>query len=357
MRSENTKHTRVESRERDRCTQTAIRERRSWVRPEIGAGSRGCFALLIAARYKSHVVLDGRSPALAIVTVTFNAAAFVGPFLDALAAVPDTEIAVIDNASADGTATLVRARLPQATLLESPQNLGFAAGSNRGATLTRAPVLLFINPDTRFAPEAPAHLAAAVRDPRVGAAGCKLVFPDGRIQSAGGVLGANGFAAQRGWGELDRGQFDAPAAVDYVPGAALAIRRSVFEEVGGFHPGYFPGFYEDAELCWRLRRHGYEVRYVPEPAIVHLESLSMRPRLDYWLHRNRMLFLVRNPDAWAGLGTEGAWLVREHIGPLARALVGAHPWKLGAAWRRLRPVLAGELAGLALAARTRRPPL
>ena len=295
------------------------------------------------------------APRLTIVTVTYDAAPFLAPFLDALAAVRDAEIVIVDNASHDDSTFLVRARLPRATLMRASENLGFAGGCNQGAAIAHGGVLLFLNPDTVPPPDAPSLLweALATR-PGVGAVGCKLRFPDGRIQSAGGWLGANALTGHRGWGEVDAGQYDEEAVVDYVPGAALAIRRDLFLEMGGFHDGYFPGFYEDLELCWRLRQRGYEVRYVPAPAIVHHESPTMGARFDYWLHRNRMLFLARNPGAWRGPRAEAAWLWREHLRPLARAAVGLHPWKLAHAARRLRGTLAGECAGTVAALRARR---
>lgn len=295
------------------------------------------------------------APRLTIVTVTYDAAPFLAPFLDALAAVRDAEIVIVDNASHDDSVFLVRARLPRATLMRSSENLGFAGACNQGAAVANGGVLLFLNPDTVPPPDAPQLLWEAVATrPGTGAVGCKLLLPDGRIQSAGGWLGANGLTGHRGWGEVDAGQYDQEAVVDYVPGAALAIRRDLFLEMGGFHDGYFPGFYEDLELCWRLRERGYEVRYVPQPAIVHQESPVMGVRFDYWLHRNRMLFLARNPGAPRAARGEAAFLWREHLRPLARAAVGLHPWKLAHAARRLRGTLAGECAGAVAAWRARR---
>jgi GT2 family glycosyltransferase len=290
-------------------------------------------------------------PRVSIVTVTFDAAAFVGPFLEALARLtyPDLEIVVVDNASRDETVALVRRALPTAIVVEPGRNLGFPAGSNLGAARASGEVLLFLNPDTRPPADAVERLADAVwTRHEIGAAGCRLVFPDGRIESAGGTLGRDGQGWNRGWGERDTGAYAAEADVDYVTGAALAIRRALFAEVGGFHEGYFPGFYEDAELGIRLRQLGYRSVYLPEPTIVHLEGQSMGRRRAYWLHRNRILFLMRTRYAGRpgrGVAREAAWLWREHGRPLSAALLGAHPWKLRAEWARLRPALAGELVG------------
>ncbi len=287
-------------------------------------------------------------PDVSVVIVTYDAARFLAPFLESLAAQRDVdaEIIVVDNASRDDSRAMVDRLLPGAVSIASAVNLGFAGGCNLGAARARSDVLLFLNPDIRMPPDAIGTLARAIAgDPAVGAIGPKLRFPDGRIQCAGGILGPNGHSRHRGWGEQDLGQYDVACGVDYVPGAALAIRRAHFLALDGFHDGYFPGFFEDVELCMRLRRQGLEVRYVPAPALVHLESQSMHRHYDYWLHRNRLLFLARNPGARAGLGAETRSFGRALLAPLGRALVGRHPRRVSRILRRLPPLVGGHLAG------------
>jgi GT2 family glycosyltransferase len=298
-----------------------------------------------------------RLPRVSVVVVTYEAAAFVGPFVDALAALtyPDVEVVVVDNHSRDTTLDLVRRRLPMAIVVEPGKNLGFAAGCNLGATHAHGDVLLFLNPDTRPPADAVERLCLPLWErPEVGVAGCRLVFPDGRIGSAGALLEEDGIGSNRGWGERDQGQYDVESEVDYVPGAALAIRAELFAAVGGFCEDYFPGFYEDAELGLRVRRLGLRVVYLPAPVIVHLEGQSTGRRRAYWLHRNRLVFLLRTTYARTpgrGLLRETGWVWRHHVRPLVRALLGRHPWKALAAWRALRPVVAGDAVGLAVSLR------
>ncbi len=287
---------------------------------------------------------------VSVVTVTYQAAGFLPPFLADLAAqAPAPEVIVVDNASTDGSAALVARDLPHATLVRAPRNLGFAAGSNLGAARATGEVLVFLNPDTRFPPDAVAALAAPVRDrPDVGVVGGKLVFPDGRIQGAGGLLGPNGVAHQRGWGEPDRGQYDRETEVDYVPGAALAIRRELFHALGSFYEGYFPGFYEDTELCVRARRRGLGVLYRPSPRIVHLGSATMGRRAHFWLTRNRIVFLARTGaphPVHRQVAREALHFARAELRPLLGMVVRARAgWLHGVA--RVAAVFAGEIAGL-----------
>lgn len=302
---------------------------------------------------------DGRRvpPRASLVTVTYNSAAFIEPFCAAVAALPPDglEVIVVDNASRDDTVARVRRVLPGATLIESARNLGFAGGSNLGVARATGDVLVFLNPDTRPPADALAGLVRPVWErPDVGAVGCKLLFPDGRIQSAGGVIRDDGFCTHRGYGRADDGAFDAEASVDYVPGAALAIRRDLFLEVGGFYDGYFPGFYEDVELCLRVRRSGRRVLYVPRPVIVHLEGTSTGATAGYTVHRNRVLFLARNADPGhphRALVREASHIYRTRVRPLLVELAHGRGTRARALWNDWRPSVAGELAGFVVAAR------
>ena len=293
-------------------------------------------------------------PTVSIVTVTYNAAGIIRPFLDAIAALAyaKLEVIIVDNASRDETAQVVRQTNPEIRVVQQSRNLGFAGASNVGARYASGEILLFLNPDTIPPKNTIARLAAIMTQrPTVGALGCKLVYRDGRIQSAGGMIGVNGHCVHRGYGTEDDGSYDNEAAVDYVPGAALAIRRAVFWSVGGFYRGYFPGYYEDTELCLELRRRGLEVRYVPVPRIVHLEGTTMAEARHYWINRNRLIFLVRNGDfsrAPAALRQELRWLREQFIRPLIQS-VRWRPENISSDWERLRPVLHAMLSAITVA--------
>lgn len=120
-----------------------------------------------------------------------------------------------------------------------------------------------------------ALLNSLTADPKVGLVGAKLVFPDGRLQEAGGIVWNDG----GGWnyGRLDypeRSEYCYAKEVDYVSGASIMIRRSLWEEIGGFDPRFAPAYYEDTDLAFEVRRHGYKVVYQPKSLVVHMEGVS-----------------------------------------------------------------------------------
>lgn len=177
-------------------------------------------------------------------------------------------------------------RIPM-TLVVMPANLGYAAANNAAAAQARAPLLLLLNSDViPLAPGWLAPLRAALDTPGVGAAGPKLLFDDGSIQHAGLYFERDGdgtwFNAHyhkgmpRHWpGAL--GSRDVPA----VTGAALLVRRSLFEAVGGVCEDYIIGDYEDSDLCLRLRAEGAAIAYVPQSELYHFERRSIQLHAGY----------------------------------------------------------------------------
>jgi GT2 family glycosyltransferase len=241
----------------------------------------------------------------AVIVLSWNGAGYLPGCLDALLGQQGAaaNLLVVDNGSADGSAELVRERYPAVRLAENGRNLGFSAGMNVGMRLLRESaeppeVVVLLNQDTLVAPDwLEAILAPLEQDRRIGAVGCKIYYPDGRtLQHAGAWLDP-GRAVPHHYGhhELDVGQYDQPRAVEYVTGAAVALRMRALDEVGLFDEGYSPAYFEEIDLCWRLRRAGYLVHYAPAATLRHDESSSIDDpvRLNALVNRNRLRFVVK----------------------------------------------------------------
>ena len=185
------------------------------------------------------------------------------------------EVIVADNASGDPEIEKLR-RVAGIILRENAENMGLLRSCNAAARLANGTYLLFLNNDTVLMPgaiDALVELADARSD--VGLVGSKLVYPDGKLQEAGGIVWQDGSAC-------NYGRFDDPSdpaynylrETDYVTGACMLIRQSLWEKLGGFDESYAPAYYEDTDLAFRVRREGYKVLYQPRSVVVHCEGIT-----------------------------------------------------------------------------------
>jgi len=213
-------------------------------------------------------------PEVSIVVVTFNGVENTYECLESVLAHADVtyELIVVDNASTDQTADLL-SRLRGATVLRNDGNLGFGRACNQAAARATGRYLLFLNSDAVLGPASLSALVETARaDPRCGAVGGRLVWPDGRLQEAGSILWSDGTAEGYGRGSDPLApEFTFRREVDYCSGALLLVRRDLFDELGGFDDRYAPAYYEDADLCLGLGRLGYRVVYQPGATARHRE--------------------------------------------------------------------------------------
>jgi N-acetylglucosaminyl-diphospho-decaprenol L-rhamnosyltransferase len=201
------------------------------------------------------------------------------------------ELVVVDNGSTDGSVETLLAAFPDVHVVRAPGNLGYARAANLGAAATKAPIVAVLNPDTVLEPGAAAALVERLAGgPRLGACGPRLRnldgtdYPSGRtfpsipVAIGHGLLGLwwpkNRFTARYRQLDADPG---VPRLVDWISGAAIWLRRAALDEVGGWDERYFM-YLEDTDLCWRLRRAGWEVAYEPSAEVVHEQGVSASRR-------------------------------------------------------------------------------
>ncbi len=248
---------------------------------------------------------------VAVAIVSWNSAEHLA---EAIRSVPEgVPVVVVDNASADGSADLARRAGGQ--VIEAGRNLGFGPACNRAARETfPSETILFLNPDA-FLVDGPRTLQALLleldRDPSVGAVAPALtgegqeLFQLRRFPTLGSLAreafllnrarpGNRGFLRER---YLDRRR-DEPFDVDQPAGAALLVRRRAFEDAGGFDPAFTPAWFEDVDLCARLWKAGWRIRYVPAGRAAHAGGTTMKALLyrDYLplYTRNLLRYLVRH---------------------------------------------------------------
>lgn len=235
-----------------------------------------------------------------VTVVTWNGEAYIGECLDAILAqvAPSDEVIVVDNASTDSSVELVRTHWPTVRLIENDQNQGFAGGCNTGLRAAQGDLLLILNQDVVLRAGWLTTMCEALADRTVGVAGCKLLYPDGQtIQHAGGIIRwPRAMPDHCGHGEQDKGRWDEPKDVDYVTGAAWGFCRDTLEQVGELDEGYWPGYYEEVDYCFRARETGLRVVYVPTAEAVHAESTTLGKGSERYLrafHQGRLRFVLK----------------------------------------------------------------
>jgi GT2 family glycosyltransferase len=171
-------------------------------------------------------------------------------------------------------------------------NTGFARGCNLGAAEGSGTFIAFVNGDAVVTPDALRHLVEAVEDHSVGLASASLRLYDDpdRMNSAGNPVHFSGLSWAGGLGDPAT-DHDTPRDVTSVTGAAMVVRRVVFDELGRFNELMF-AYCEDAELSLRSWQRGLRCRYVPEAVVLHRYEFSRNPRKMYLLERNRLLLLL-----------------------------------------------------------------
>ncbi len=228
---------------------------------------------------KPLILPEISSPRVSIVIPVFNKALYTYNCLLSLIAC-DTEISkeviIINNASSDETATLLTQLEGAFQIINNEENQGFVQACRQGGAIAKGEFILFLNNDTQVTPGWLSNMINLIdNDPSIGITGSKLIYPDGRLQEAGGII----FNDASGWnyGRLQdptNPQFNQSREVDYCSGASLMIRQDLWHQLGGFDMRYAPAYYEDTDLCFAARDAGYKVFYCHNSEVIHHEGIT-----------------------------------------------------------------------------------
>ncbi len=185
------------------------------------------------------------------------------------------EVIIADDVSTDATKELSD-YTKNLVISRNETNQGFVKNCNQAAAKARGKYIMFLNNDTKVTKNWLSSLVELMeKDASIGMTGSKLIYPDGRLQEAGGILWSDG----SGWnyGRLDdpdQCEYNYVKEVDYISGAAILIGRSLWEQIGGFDTRYAPAYCEDSDLAFEVRKAGYKVVLQPKSVVIHFEGIS-----------------------------------------------------------------------------------
>jgi GT2 family glycosyltransferase len=241
---------------------------------------------------------------VAILIVCHNGREHLEDCLSSVQASDDGElsrhIVVVNNGSKDGSREFLRDRFPEVEVIDSTDNLGFAAGNNLGRAVikVRHPEVSFLtllNQDTRVASGWLRPLVEFLREhPEVGAVQPKLMLyaEPARINTLGNMSHFLGFGFLKGYGEPERERYQEPMCITFASGAAVMLRTELLEQVGLFDEEFF-AYLEDADICWALRQIGFSTYLVPASIVYHKYAATAPYRHYYLLERNRYMLLFK----------------------------------------------------------------
>ena len=237
------------------------------------------------------------------------------------------EVVVVDDGSSDETPERLQ-EIPGVRVVTQPKNAGYLYAIRAGVAASNSEFVVLLNNDVVVCDNWLEPLLARVQDPKIGAVGSMLLFPNGSLQEAGSLMFNDASGANFGKGDDPRRPwYQTPRPVDYCSGASLLVRKKAWEEVGGFDVEFAPAYYEENDFCFSLRAKGYSVWFEPSSRLFHLEGASygteLSPERQALLERNRQRFL----DKWKSeLATHWSPTVENQVGeswasPLGRLLI------------------------------------
>ncbi len=219
------------------------------------------------------------------------------------------EIILVDNNSTDGSAELIRKEFPQVTILSQQNNYGFGRANNLGASASTGDYLFFVNNDTLFIEDLATPLSRFLQEhPSCGAIGPLLLNADHTYQHSHGYFPSifNEWKVQQDARRIKTVPTDlSPKAVDWISFAAVMIPRKVFEHISGFDERYFM-YFEDADVCKRLKQKGYTTIYYPRYSLIHIGGSSWSENnagtIRYEYRRSQLLYYSKHHSVWQTLG-------------------------------------------------------
>lgn len=185
------------------------------------------------------------------------------------------EVIIADDVSSDETKNLSR-YVKNIVISRNTSNQGFLRNCNQAAKIAKGEYILFLNNDTVVEKDCFLNMIKLYEsDNSIGLVGAKFVYPDGRLQEAGGIIWSDGSAWNFGrFDNPNKCQYNYVKDVDYISGACIMLNRKLWKEIGGFDDRFAPAYCEDSDLCFEVRKRGLRVVYQPKSVVIHFEGIS-----------------------------------------------------------------------------------
>ncbi len=248
------------------------------------------------------------APTVTVIVLNHNGMAFLKDCFESLLAAtyPDAEILMVDNGSTDDSVSFVERNYPTVVVIHSGGNIGYSAAYNLGVDHARGEYVVLLNNDVEVTQDWLEPLVEELEsDSRIAACQPKLLHMVKRTSfeyagAAGGFMDRLGYPYLRGrifnTVEEDQGQYDTSVDLFWASGAALAVRKGAFIEVGGLDQDFIHHM-EEIDLCWRLHLQDYRIRVRTDSVVYHYAGGTIKPdsyRKIYWNHRNSVFMLLKN---------------------------------------------------------------
>ena len=248
-----------------------------WLRPEAKTG-RGLDDIFWTTEIQPLSLPKVTNPLVSIIVPVFNQKLHTFNCLKSVlenTADASYEAIVVDDASTDDTAAML-SQIDNLQIVRNRVNAGFLNACHVGARLATGRYLVFLNNDTQVRRGWLAALTDMMEnDANVGLVGAKLIYPDGRLQEAGGIIWNDASGCNYGRGDdAEKSEYGFVREVDYCSGACIMVREELWKRFGGFDTRYAPAYYEDTDLAFTLRQAGYKVMYQPAAEVIHHEGVS-----------------------------------------------------------------------------------
>ena len=228
-------------------------------------------------KYESLTLPEFKSPLVSIIIPVYNEFAYTFECVNAICNFTQIpyEVIIADDCSTDitkGTEDIIK----NVTHIRNKENIRFLRNCNNAAKHAQGQYILLLNNDTQVQPGWLEPLVELMEnDSSIGLVGSKLVYPDGRLQEAGGIVWKDGSAWNYGrYDNPEKPDYNYVKDVDYISGAAIMVRKAIWEELGGFDELYSPAYCEDSDLAFSIREKGYRTVYQPKSVVVHFEGVS-----------------------------------------------------------------------------------